>query len=104
MILTECYWWTRHQDSLGRWKSEDRPRPRSSEGGTAAEAYPAPSAAAAKSLQSCPTLCNPIDGSPPGSPIPGVLPLFTLNLHPTSCSLPLEGKLFSAPSPLILEI
>ena len=28
-------------------------------------------AAAAKSLQSCPTLCDPIDGSPPGSPIPG---------------------------------
>ena len=28
-------------------------------------------AAAAKSLQSCPTLCNPIDGSPPGSPVPG---------------------------------
>ena len=27
--------------------------------------------AAAESLQSCPTLCNPIDGSPPGSPIPG---------------------------------
>ena len=27
----------------------------------------------AKSLQSCPTLCNPIDGSPPGSPIPGIL-------------------------------
>ena len=31
------------------------------------------SAAAAKSLQSCPTLCNPIDGSPPGSPVPGIL-------------------------------
>ena len=30
-------------------------------------------AAAAKSLQSCPILCNPIDGSPPGSPIPGNL-------------------------------
>ena len=30
-------------------------------------------AAAAKLLQSCPTLCNPIDGSPPGSPIPGLL-------------------------------
>ena len=30
-------------------------------------------AAAAKSLQSCPTLCNPIDGSPSGSPFPGVL-------------------------------
>ena len=27
----------------------------------------------AKSLQSCPTLCDPIDGSPPGSPIPGIL-------------------------------
>ena len=30
-------------------------------------------AAAAKSLQSCPTLYNPTDGSPPGSPIPGIL-------------------------------
>ena len=30
-------------------------------------------AAAAKLLQSYPTLCNPIDGSPPGSPIPGIL-------------------------------
>ena len=30
-------------------------------------------AAAAKSLQSCPTVCDPIDGSPPGSPIPGIL-------------------------------
>ena len=30
-------------------------------------------AAAAKSLQSCPTLCNPIDGSPPDSPVPGIL-------------------------------
>ena len=30
-------------------------------------------AAAAKLLQSCPTLCNPIDGIPPGSPVPGIL-------------------------------
>ena len=30
-------------------------------------------AAAAKSLQSCPTLCDPIDGSPPGSSVPGTL-------------------------------
>jgi len=30
-------------------------------------------AAAAKSLQSCPTVCDPIDGSPPGSPVPGIL-------------------------------
>ena len=32
-----------------------------------------PAAAAAKSLQSCPTLCDPIDGSPPGSFVPGIL-------------------------------
>ena len=36
------------------------------------------SAAAAKSLQSCPTLCDPIDGSPPGSAIPGILQARTL--------------------------
>ena len=35
-------------------------------------------AAAAKSLQSCPTLCDPIDGSPPGSPIPEILQARTL--------------------------
>ena len=35
-------------------------------------------AAAAKSLQLCPTLCNRIDGSPPGSPIPGILQARTL--------------------------
>ena len=35
-------------------------------------------AAAAKSLQSCPTLCDPIDGSPPGSPILGILQASTL--------------------------
>ena len=35
-------------------------------------------AAAAKSLQSCPALCNPIDGSPPGSSVPGILQTRTL--------------------------
>ena len=35
-------------------------------------------AADAKSLQSCPTLCDPIDGSPPGSPVPGILQARTL--------------------------
>ena len=35
-------------------------------------------AAAAKSLQSCPILCNPIDGSPQGSPVPGILQARTL--------------------------
>ena len=38
----------------------------------------AAAAAAAKSLQSCPTLCDPIDSSPPGSPIPGILQARTL--------------------------
>ena len=35
-------------------------------------------AAATKSLQSCLTLCDPIDGSPPGSPVPGILQARTL--------------------------
>ena len=35
-------------------------------------------ATAAKSLQSCPTLCDPRDGSPPGSPVPGILQARTL--------------------------
>ena len=38
----------------------------------------AAAAAAAKSLQSCLTLCEPIDGSPPGSPVPGILQARTL--------------------------
>ena len=40
--------------------------------------YVVSAAAAAKSLQSCPTLCNPIDCSPPGSPVPGILQARTL--------------------------
>ena len=43
-----------------------------------ATAAAAAAAAAAKSLQSCPTLCDPIDGSPPGSPAPGILQARTL--------------------------
>ena len=39
--------------------------------------YPA-AAAAAESLQSCPTLCDPIDSSPPGSPVPGIFQARTL--------------------------
>ena len=38
----------------------------------------AAAAAAAKSLQSCLTLCDPIDNSPPGSPVPGILQARTL--------------------------
>ena len=39
-------------------------------------------AAAAKSLQSCPTLCDPKDGSPPGSAVPGILQARTLEWLP----------------------
>ena len=38
-------------------------------------------AAVAKSLQSCPTLCDPIDGSPPGSPVPGILQATGVGCH-----------------------
>ena len=48
-------------------------RNQQSSGGVASAA-----AAAAKSLQSCPTLCDPIDGSPSGSPVPGILQARTL--------------------------
>ena len=46
--------------------------------------------AAAKWLQSCPTLCDPIDGSPPGSPIPGILQARTLEW--VAISFPNAGK------------
>ena len=53
-------------------------------------------AAAAKSLQSYPTLCNPIDCSPPGSPIPGVLQARILEWVAISFSLkkPINSRVF----------
>ena len=48
-------------------------------------------AAAAKSLQPCPTLCNPIDGSPPGSPVPGILQARILEWVAISFSPPSIG-------------
>ena len=50
----------------------------------------AAAAAAAKSLQSCPTLCDPMDGSPRGSPVPGILQARTLEWVAISFSN--EGK------------
>ena len=47
-------------------------------------------AAVAKSLQSCPTLCDPIDGSPPGCPVPGILQARTLEW--VAISFPNAGK------------
>ena len=49
-------------------------------------------AAAAKSLQSCPTLCDPIDGNLPGSPIPGILQARTLEWVAISFSNASKGK------------
>ena len=49
-------------------------------------------AAAAKSLQSCPTLCDPIDGGPPGSPVPGILQARTLEWVAISFSNAWKGK------------
>ena len=43
-------------------------------------------AAAAKSLESCLTLCDPIDGNPPGSPVPGILKARILEWVPISFS------------------
>ena len=56
--------WPRHQNSISYLA-----------GGffTTEKSAAAAAAAAAKSLQLCPTLCDPVDGSPPGSPVPGIL-------------------------------
>ena len=54
---------------------------------------PGAAAAAAKSLQSCPTLWDPIDGSPPGSPIPGILQARTLEWVAISFSNAWKWKL-----------
>ena len=53
---------------------------------TPASSAAAAAAAAAKLLQSCPTLCDPMDGSPPGSPIPGILQARTLEWVATAFS------------------
>ena len=50
-------------------------------------------AAAANSLQSCLTLCDPIDGSPPGSPVPGILQARTLEWVAISFSRLVSGNL-----------
>ena len=50
---------------------------------------------AAKSLQSCPTLCDPIDGSPPGSPVPGILQARTLEWVAISFSIGFASSLLA---------
>ena len=58
-------------------------------------------AAAAKSLQSCLTLCNPIDGSPPGSAFPGILQARTLEW--VACTLNHQSSIFLAPGTSIVK-
>ena len=78
------FWWSYLQSSKGDPDIENRLMDRTvrgeGEGGrygeSNVETYTA--AAAAKSLQSCPTLCDPADGSPPGSSLPGILQARTL--------------------------
>ena len=67
----------------GRWEGGSRGR----------RHMHAAAAAAAKSLQSCPTLCDPIDGSPPGSPVPGILQARTLQWVAISFSNAWKWKL-----------
>ena len=66
---------------------------------------PNPSTAAAKSLQSCPTLCDPIDGSPPGSPIPRILQARILEWVAISLPVPKSpGTFVNATSEDLLQI
>ena len=66
----------------------------------------AAAAAAAKSLQSCPTLCDPTDGSPPGFPVPGILQARTLEWVAISfytCPLdPLAGPRAGSSKPFLV--
>ena len=69
------------------WKCYIRDTVRLPPGGAVVKNPPANAAAAtAKSLQSCPTLCDPIDGSPPGCPVPGILQARTLEWAAISLS------------------
>ena len=67
-----------NQSSRVIWKAKETEV--SSDGGRCPSAEVKP-AAAAKSLPSCPTLCDPIDGSPPGSPVPGILQSTVVGCH-----------------------
>ena len=67
MIYFDHFYWLLQKHSKARGETEN----------TDTKEMPA-AAAAAKPLQACPTLCDPIDGSPPGSPVPGILQARTL--------------------------
>ena len=66
---------SKDQESMAQSEGSEVPREGAS---LRTRARDFPSAVAAKSLQSCPTLCDTIDGSPLGSPVPGILQARTL--------------------------
>ena len=71
--LTTASWETKHQKYRAKSFLIPSPQKLWDHKGLSFQA-----AAAAKSLQLCPTLCDPVDGSPPGSPVPGILQARTL--------------------------
>ena len=95
-VTWSALWWRAPQDVLGRRSPGEEGRPLFSTRiisgrrralrpglsfrveGSQLNNSNTSAAAAAKSLQSCPTLCDPIDGSPPGSAVPGILQARTL--------------------------
>ena len=76
-MLEECGMQDKNDIKVHRWLVGVIPGMVGSVMGVDSESEEA-AAAAAKSLQSCPTLCDPRDGSPPGSPVPGILQARTL--------------------------
>ena len=62
-----------HWDNPEGWDGEGRGKRVQDGGHMYTHGWFMSASAAAKLLQSCPTLCDPIDGSPPGSPVPGIL-------------------------------
>ena len=66
-------------------------------------AHTAAAATAAKSLQSCPTLCDPIDSSPPGSPLPGILQARTLEWAAISFSNARKWKVKVNEVPVVVK-
>ena len=91
--------WEAHTDSLSKSKKERKVQYNELHCTWKLSALFMMCAAAAKSLQSCPTLCDPIDGSPPGSPTPGILQARTLEWVAISFSSAwkwkVKGKLLS---------
>ena len=82
MIVARGIWFLNQEVNLGPWIGSMESEPLDHQGSPHFSLF----AAAAKSLQLCPTLCNPMDGSSPGSPVPGILQARTLERVASSFS------------------